>query len=349
MFVSVRRYTVGAGSIDGVARRLDEEFAPALSQEPGFLGYLALDLGDRVVETISVFENEPAARRSDQLAAEYVADNLGDFRMERTDQTGGPVLASRAAPPILEPALRRMRARRRRGPHGEALVVGATGRTGRQIVARMLERGLPVRALVRDPDRGRAVLPEGARQVVGDLRRPETLPPAMEGVGTVIVATSGGSEPDNSAVLIDYFGTEHVLRAAVDAGVELIVFVSSIYATRPDYYQDVEPSSLGWKARAEELVRASGVPYSIVRAAWLTDGAGGEPLTLTQGDVGEGHVSRADLAAACVDLLSLESARGKTFELFAAREASAVPLERLVATLAPDGPTTRDARSEIPA
>jgi nucleoside-diphosphate-sugar epimerase len=59
-------------------------------------------------------------------------------------------------------------------------------------------------------------------------------------------------------VLVDHFGTEHLIKQATAAGVGLVVFVSSIYASRPGYDQDVEPTSLGWKARAEEVVRASG-------------------------------------------------------------------------------------------
>jgi uncharacterized protein YbjT (DUF2867 family) len=229
----------------------------------------------------------------------------------------------------------RERARRASAP-SPVLVVGATGRTGRQIVERLVERRIPVHAIVRDPARGRALLPWNTRQFVGDLRRRETLAAAMEGVSAVIVAASAGAERDNSAVLVDYFGTELLMKEAPAARVGLVVFISSIYATRPDYYQDVEPTSLGWKARAEEIVRASGLPYCIVRAGWLTDGPGGEPLALSQGDTGEGHLSRADLADVCVRVLSLENARGKTFEVVAARRGERRALEEAVAELEPD-------------
>jgi uncharacterized protein YbjT (DUF2867 family) len=341
MHVSVRRYTIGAGSIDALAHRIDEEFAPALRQEPGFVGYIAMITGERDLETVSVFMSQAAAERSDELAAEYVADNLGAFELTCTERTGGPVLASRAVPAILDPARRK----RTYGPRPGAvagggapvLVIGATGRTGRRVVDRLATRGLRVRALVRDPARGRELLPDSVEQIAGDLRRPETLASAVAGAGAIVVSTSGGSDRDNSAVLIDYFGTEHVMREAARAGVDLVVFVSSIYATRPDYYLDVEPSSLGWKARAEEVVRASGVPYCIVRAGWLTDGPGGAALALSQGDVGEGQLTRSDLAAVCERMLFLDSARGKTFEVVAAHHGETPPpLETAIAALRPD-------------
>ncbi|MBI5103571.1 MAG: SDR family oxidoreductase [Solirubrobacterales bacterium] len=347
MYVSVRRYQIGAGSIDGLAHRLEEEFAPAISQEPGFLGYLAIDAGDGSVETVSVFVDAASAHRSDELAADYVAEYLSEFEPTRTGVTGGDVLASRVTPAMLDAAHRwraqRVRTRRESRP-SPVLVVGATGRTGRQIVDRLLERHIPVHALVRDAARGRAVLPMTCRQFVGDLRRPETLAAAMDGVSAMIVATSGGAGHDNSPVVVDYFGTEHLMKNAVAEGVGLVVFVSSIYASRPDIYQDVEPTSLGWKARAEEVVRASGVPYCIVRAGWLTEGPGGEALALSQGDVAEGHLTRADLADVCARLLALEDARGKTFEVVAARGDEGRPLESAVNDLEPDRVASAAAR-----
>ena len=339
MYVSVRRYSMGSGSTDALAHRLEEEFAPAISQEPGFLGYLAIATSERTLETISVFADARSASRSDELAREYVAENLGEFLLTRTETTGGDVLASRVTPAMLEAARRwrpyRVRARRE-AQAAPVLVVGATGRTGHQIVERLLDARIPVHALVRDAARGRTALPAVTELFVGDLRRPETIAPAMEGVSAMIVASSGGAERDNAPVVVDYFGTQHLMSEAAAAGVGLVIFVSSIYASRPDHLQDVEPTSLGWKARAEEIVRASGVPYIIVRAGWLTDGPGGEPLTFTQGDTGEGRLSRADLADLCAQLLFLEDARSKTFEAVVAH-GDGIPLEAAIAGLTRDG------------
>ena len=156
---------------------------------------------------------------------------------------------------------------------GPVLVVGATGRTGRLIVERLVERGVPVRALVRDAAKGREVLPPEVPQFVGDVRRSETLTEPLAGVRAVIIATCSSAERGNDAETVDYYGTCNLIPQAAAADVDLVVFISTIYATRPEHYQDVEPTSLGWKARAEEVIRSSRVPYCIVRSGWLTDGA----------------------------------------------------------------------------
>jgi uncharacterized protein YbjT (DUF2867 family) len=158
----------------------------------------------------------------------------------------------------------------------------------------------------------------------------------------VVVATCSSAGHGNEAEAVDYRGTANLVRQAAAAGVGLVVFVSTIYASRPEHYQDVEPTSLGWKARAEEVIRGSRVPYCIVRSGWLTDGAGGEPLALSQGDTAEGRISRADLADVCVELLRLPEARGKTFEVVAAPGGAASSLASAVAALPADAGTAAE-------
>jgi uncharacterized protein YbjT (DUF2867 family) len=227
-------------------------------------------------------------------------------------------------------------------PEAPVLVVGATGRTGRLIVGRLLDRDVPVRALVRDAAKGERVLPSEVPQFVADVRRVESLTEAMAGAGAVIIATCGSSGRDNDSELVDYHGTRNVIEQAATANVEVIVFISTIYASRPGHYQDVAPTSLGWKARAEEVIRESEIPYCIIRSGWLTDGGGGEPLAVSQGDMAEGQISRSDLASVCTQLLFVPDARGKTFELVAARTEQASSLQSAVTALTPDDmPPTR--------
>lgn len=39
------------------------------------------------------------------------------------------------------------------------------------------------------------------------------------------------------------------MREAAAHRIRLVIFISSTYVSRADYFQDVEPTSLGWKAR----------------------------------------------------------------------------------------------------
>lgn len=102
MYASLRHYEMGAGSIDSLMHQVDEEFAPALSREPGFVCYFALDTGDDTVQTISIFHDKNSAFRSNELSAEYVHDNLAEFELTRTDVVAGELFVSRLSPDLLE-------------------------------------------------------------------------------------------------------------------------------------------------------------------------------------------------------------------------------------------------------
>jgi uncharacterized protein YbjT (DUF2867 family) len=86
--------------------------------------------------------------------------------------------------------------------------------------------------------------------------------------------------------------------------------------TRPEAFERVRDVIMA-RRRGEEALRASGRPYAIVRPSWLTDEAGGEQaIRLEQGDTGEGHIARSDVAAVVVAALGSPGAHGKTFEIY---------------------------------
>lgn len=161
----------------------------------------------------------------------------------------------------------------------------------------------------------------------------------------MIIATAGGIGHANSAELVDYFGTGNLIRQALASHVDLVIFISTLGATRPEHYLDAEPTSVGWKAQAEELIRASGVPYCVVRAGWLRDVAGGFPLSVSQGDTADGWISRTDLAEVCTRLLLIPAAVGKTIDIVTARERPASDLEVAIEAAQPDTAVQTEGRT----
>jgi uncharacterized protein YbjT (DUF2867 family) len=222
------------------------------------------------------------------------------------------------------------------------LVVGATGRTGRLVVAAAAEQGLQPRALARDTDRAREMLP-AAEVVHGDLERPATLATAVRGVDAVVFAhgPNGDGRP-NSYELIDYGGVAHVLRE-FQGQRPRIALMSTIFATRREHPFNEGGRALDWKLRAERLVRASGAPYTIVRPGWLDKTPpSDQALTVDQGDTGVGGVSREQVAQVLVRSLVTGTAEGKTFELFAAAGPPTGDWSALFAGLEPDRPGSLD-------
>jgi quinol monooxygenase YgiN len=79
VYVAIRRYEVDPGSVEEVLRQINEGFIPIIKDVAGFLSYYALDAGDGVLATISVFEDRAGAEESIRMAADFVEQNLASL------------------------------------------------------------------------------------------------------------------------------------------------------------------------------------------------------------------------------------------------------------------------------
>ncbi len=93
MYTSIRRYKLAAGAdVEQLISQINEQFVPALLQTPGFKSYCVVGADDGVVATISVFEDETGAEASNQLAADYVRENVAPLIEGPPEITQGGVL-----------------------------------------------------------------------------------------------------------------------------------------------------------------------------------------------------------------------------------------------------------------
>lgn len=200
------------------------------------------------------------------------------------------------------------------------LVAGATGRTGQRVVAQLLAKHYRVRALVRSADKAKTSLPQGAEVVVGDVRDPATIAPAMVGVKYVIstIGASGrNKEPGNGSEDIDNLGNAKLVEEARKAKVAQFVLVSSMGTSHAEANpMEFMRPILQAKLKGENAVRASGVPYTIVQPGGLTDDAGGKVAVAYSGsDSGMGRIPRDDVATVCIEALGRKSALGKSISI----------------------------------
>jgi dihydroflavonol-4-reductase len=111
------------------------------------------------------------------------------------------------------------------------LVTGATGLVGNAVAHKLVGRGHEVRALVRDPERARAVLPPEVDCLRGDVTEPATLAPAMRGVEWLFHAAGMPEQWQADEAIFDRVnrqGTANVLEAALAAGVRRAVYTSTM-------------------------------------------------------------------------------------------------------------------------
>ncbi|UCG72604.1 MAG: SDR family oxidoreductase [Chromatiales bacterium] len=225
---------------------------------------------------------------------------------------------------------------------GTVLVIGATGETGKLVVARLVDEGYTVKAFVRDAVKGRKTLGKKVSLVTGDVTIPATIEPAFNGIDYVIsavgaTAASGNNRPEK----VDYEGVKHLADAAAAAGVKHFVLVSSMGVTHEDHQLNrFFGKVLIWKAQGEQALRDSGVPYTIVRPGGLINEPGGNlRVVAIQGDplMDNARIPRADVAQVCIEALKSPAAQNKTLEVFTEEGESVSDWNGFFAALEPDG------------
>ncbi len=205
----------------------------------------------------------------------------------------------------------------------KAFVAGATGETGRRIVAQLVDRGISVRALVRDPEKARTVLPEGVELVMGDVLRVDTLQAAIADCTIVFCATGARPSLDPTGpYLVDFEGTKNLVNAAKAANIEHFVLVTSLCVSKLLHPLNLFWAILVWKKWAEEYLQRSGLTYTIVRPGGLKNDDNDDRIVMAGMDsLFEGSIPRAKVAQVCVEALSNESARNKIVEIVARGDA----------------------------
>ncbi|MGH8003968.1 MAG: NAD(P)-dependent oxidoreductase [Limisphaerales bacterium] len=200
------------------------------------------------------------------------------------------------------------------------LIVGATGGTGRQLVAQALERGYAVTALVRNPSKFQLEHAQ-LRIVQGDMLDYASLEAAVKGQDAVISALGHRRYFGPSSILSE--GTKNILRAMEAHGVPRFICQTSLgigdSAGRMGLYYTfiviplVVPFYFWDKTRQERLIAASKLEWVIVRPGQLTNG---EKRGVYRHGGGIGNflwtvkISRADVADFMLNQLTEDSYLG---------------------------------------
>lgn len=144
------------------------------------------------------------------------------------------------------------------------LITGATGFIGRTLIRHLSDIGHPLRALLR-PSPRTPRLPKGVpiEAAVVSLADVRGLRAALRDVDTIFHLASAENQGSRGNLLTaDIQGTENLVEAAGDAGVDRIVYLSHIGAARASGYPAFKAKGI-----AEEHIRHGRVPYTILRTS----------------------------------------------------------------------------------
>lgn len=233
------------------------------------------------------------------------------------------------------------------------LVTGATGGVGQLVVAKLLEKNIPVRALTRNRDKANQMFDGKVEIVVGDICQPETLPQVTQNVTHIICCTGTTAfpstrwdftnlfQPSNTPEQVDGEGIKNLVAVAPN-NLKRFVFVSSCGVLRKDSLPFNILNAFGVldaKLAGEAAIKASGLSYTIIRPGRLIDGPytsydlntllkaktdGKKAVALGTGDKLNGDTSRIDVANLCIECLNYDETIDKAIDIINSGERPAV-------------------------
>jgi uncharacterized protein YbjT (DUF2867 family) len=189
------------------------------------------------------------------------------------------------------------------------LVIGGTGTVGSQVVRDLLARKVVVQVLTRNAEKAKA-LPAGVEPVIGDLLDPKSVCAVFKGVDGVFMLLAVSTTETHEGLM--------AINGMRMAGIKQIIYMSVHNLEQALYLPHI-----GSKFPIEAVVKASGIPYTILRPNnffqndyWFRDailkyGIYPQPI----GDIGVSRVDVRDIAEAAAIAFTTPGHEGQTYNL----------------------------------
>ncbi|ACQ78937.1 NAD-dependent epimerase/dehydratase [Beutenbergia cavernae DSM 12333] len=198
-------------------------------------------------------------------------------------------------------------------------IVGGHGKIARLLIPLLVARGDTPVALIRNPEHAPDVRDAGGVPRLLDIEAQDAAAFAGAFGRADAVVFAAGAGPDGRVdrkTSVDLQGALKSIEGARSAGVRRFVQVSAIGVDEPvgDDATEVWAAYVAAKRDADAALRDSGLEWTIIRPARLTDSPGTGLVSLARSLPG-GEVPRADVAAVLATVLGSPSSVGHQWDL----------------------------------
>ena len=198
----------------------------------------------------------------------------------------------------------------------KCFVAGASRGVGFEVVKGLRQQGYTVAALIRTADTQPQLESLGVQVLIGDALQADVVSEALKCFGAdafTVVTTIGGKGMTRDEPRSDYLGNRNLIDSLKSLPCQRFLLISSIgvgssaIALPPQALETLRPALLA-KAKAEEHLVASGLPYTIIRpGGLLSEPATGKGL-LTESYDTAGSITRIDVADLVIQCLQSNKA-----------------------------------------
>lgn len=199
----------------------------------------------------------------------------------------------------------------------KVLVIGANGQIGRHLVKLLAESSAytPI-AMIRRQHQISFFNSLGVETVLASLEDSvDDIARAMAGCdAAVFAAGSGGETGAEQTLLIDLDGAAKTIEAAEQTATDRFLMVSAIHADKREAWGDEIAPYYVAKHHADNILRASGLNYTIIRPGLLTNDPGTGRIRASE-SLESGPIPREDVARVLYHSLDNVHVFNKTFEI----------------------------------
>ncbi|WP_339903431.1 SDR family oxidoreductase [uncultured Cyclobacterium sp.] len=185
----------------------------------------------------------------------------------------------------------------------KVLIIGANGNIGRILSENLAAHSdySPV-AMIREKSQEEYFESKGISTVIADLE--ENFEHALQNIDKVIFAAGSGAKTGKDKTdLVDKQGAIKSVDYSIKHGIKKFVMLSSRGAENAEKADETMQHYLLAKKAADEYLKATNLPYAIIRPGSLTDGPFTGKIKVADIFNEKGGISRADVAAVLIHML----------------------------------------------
>ncbi|KRN98898.1 SDR family oxidoreductase [Companilactobacillus kimchiensis] len=200
----------------------------------------------------------------------------------------------------------------------KTIVIGASGRTGSQILSEIKKDGTQVVAGVRSTKKAAEFENHGIETAIIDIvnMTVDEIAEKLADIDSIVFASGASQAHPEQAMWIDLDGAVKVMQAAIKNHIEKFIMISAAGAEDRATWSIYDiPQYYIAKYYAEQYLKTSGLIYTVIRPAILTDDKAKKEVDLINNN--NPRITRQDVALVTVEALKNEKFNNKSFNLYA--------------------------------
>jgi len=150
-------------------------------------------------------------------------------------------------------------------------IVGGTGHLSTRVVRRLVESGVHIKLIARDPAKAQRLFGDRVEVVFGDVSDPGSLEHALQGTRNLYIHLNTEVVDPSISFYTEREGVKNLVRAAEAAGVEHILQIAGIEASHPEFFTAGIVQTHDIRLEGMRAIEASAIPHTFLVCSMFSD------------------------------------------------------------------------------